>query len=325
MTDLEPEIERSLRRYVLGSLEEDSRLQLEEKLVQDPDTFELLGVIEDELTEEYLDVTLTEDEKRGLERHSLSSPNRRGVPEFFSALRTVASTSADAEPEERIEAARWFGSLWSQPAWLGAAATLLVASLAANVWLALRAPSPVALDVTPVAVSGEEPSPSPAIPSEPASHRLAELEETNRELEARLASERQQVAEAQARVQALETASARPTTAIPTFALAAGLLRSGGSLTRVVVPADVDVVRLALDLPADEYPLYRAALEDVDGNEVWAQSRLKAETKEGQVVVSVLVPAGALAHGDYQMKVSGLAQSGELESLSRYTFRALPD
>lgn len=325
MTDLEPEIERSLRRYVLGSLEEDSRLQLEEKLVQDPDTFELLGVIEDELTEEYLDGALTEDEKRGFERHSLSSPHRRGVPEFFRALRTVASASGDAEPEKRGEAARWFGPAWPQPAWLGAAAALLVASLAANVWLALRAPSPVAPDVAPVAVSGEEPSPSPTSPSEPVSDRLAELAETNRELEVRLASRRQQLAEAQARVQALETASARTTMAIPTFTLAAGLLRSGGSLERVVVPTDVDVVRLVLDLPGDDYPLYRAALHDVDGDEIWAQSKLRAESTGEQIVVAVLVPAAVLVHGDYQMKVSGRTESGDLEGLASYTFRALPD
>jgi len=325
MTDLEPEIERSLRRYVLGSLEEDSRLHLEEKLVQDPDTFELLGVIEDELTEEYLDGTLTDDEKQGFERHSLSSPHRRGVPEFFSALRDRASASTDAEPEKGGEAARWFGSFWSQPVWLGAAAALLVASLAANVWLALRAPSPTEPGPVPVALSEEPSPPSLATPADPGSDRLAELAEANRELEARLASERQQLAEAQALVGELERASARPTTAIPTFALAAGLLRSGGSLTRVEIPPDVEVVRLLLDLPDDGYSFYRAALLDVEGDEIWSQSKLRAESTEEQIVVAVLVPAAVLIHGDYQMKVSGVTESKELESLASYTFRALPD
>jgi hypothetical protein len=324
MTDLEPEIERSLRRYVLGSLEEGTRLHLEEKLVQDPDTFELLGVVEDELTEEYLDGTLTDEEKRGFERHSLSLPHRRGELEFFSALRSRAAVSAHAEPE-RGEAARWFGSFWSQPVWLGAAAALLVGSLAANVWLALRASSPAGPGPVPVALSEEPSPPSLAPPAEPASDRLAELGEANRELEARLASERQQLAEAQALVGELERASARSATAIPTFTLAAGLLRSGGSLTRVIVPPDVGVVRLLLDLPDDEYTLYRAALLDVDGDEIWSQSKLTAESSEDQVAIAVLVPAALLAHGDYQMKVSGLTESRELEALASYTFRALPD
>jgi hypothetical protein len=267
MTNVEPETEESLRRYVLGTLEEDSRLQLEEQLVQDPDVFEALGVIEDELTEEYLDETLTVAEKLAYERQRSVSPDRRRAPEFFKALRRRASARA-AEPRRASvwTPARWFRPIPLQPAWLGAAAALLVVSLVGNAWLALG-PS----------TSGGS------------------------------------------------VAIQRPATEVPTFTLAAGLLRSGGSLTRVVLPADVDVVRLALDLPADEYPLYRAALEDVDGNEIWAQSRLKAETTEGQVVVSVLVPAAALARGDYQMKVSGLTESGDRESLARYTFRALPD
>jgi hypothetical protein len=266
MTNLEPEMEESLRRYVLGTLEEDSRLRLEERLIQDPGVFEALGVVEDELTEEYLDDTLTEADKLAYERQRSVSPDRRRAPEFFKALRHRASARAEPRRARASAPARWFKPILLQPAWLGAAAAVLVVSLAGNAWMAL----------------GPDTSEGPV-------------------------------------------ATQRPATAVPTFTLASGLLRSGGSLARVVVPTDVDVVRLVLDLPADDYPLYRAALEDVDGNEIWAQSRLKAETTEEQVVVSVLVPAGALAHGDYQMRVSGVTESEELESLARYTFRALPD
>ena len=48
---LTPDFERTLRRYVLGDLEEDVRPELEELLVTDSDAFEALGVIEDELIE----------------------------------------------------------------------------------------------------------------------------------------------------------------------------------------------------------------------------------------------------------------------------------
>ncbi len=323
MTRLEPDLERTLRQYVLGTLEEASRLRLEEQLVRDPDVFEALGVVEDELTEAYLDSTLTDAEKRDFERHSLSSPDRRRVPEFFGALKARASTSAEASLKPRRDAASWFWSASVSPAWLGAAAALLVFSLAANVWLASRAPSPGSAQM-PTALS-EPVRPSLATPAEPSSARLAELAAANRELETRLDAERRQLAEAQTLLQDLERTASAPTTAVPTFTLAAGLLRSGGSLTRVVVPSGVDVVRLVLDLPGDDYPLYRVALHDVDGDEIWAQSKLRAESTEEQIVVAVLVPAAVLVHGDYQMKVSGLTESGDLEGLASYTFRALPD
>lgn len=325
MTRLEPEFERTLRGYVLGTLEEEARLQLEERLVRDPDAFEGLGVVEDELTEEYLDGTLTDAEKRDFERHSLSSPERRRVPEFFSALKARASISAAGQSRARGDSASWLRPLSLQPAWLGAAAAVLVASLTANVWLAMRAPSREVPAEVPAELSEEPARPSPAIAAEPSSTLLAELTAASRELQTQLDAERREHARAKRLLQTFERAAATPKTTIPTFALAHQLLRSGGSLARVVVPPDVDVVRLVLDLPADEYPLYRAALQDVDGDEIWAQSKLKAESTDEQIVVALLVPASVLVRGDYQMKVSGLTGSGELEGLATYTFRALPD
>jgi len=258
---LEPESEEQLRRYVLGSLEEDSRLQLEEKLIQDPDAFELLGVIEDELTEEYLDGSLTEAERLAFERHRGSSADGRRALEFLRTLKSRASAPA-AEPEVAsiFDRVSWLRTALRQPVWLGAAAALLVASLAGNAWFVLGPGS---------------------------------------------------------------TAGPGAGAVVPTFTLASGSLRSTGSLARVAVPPDVDVVRLLLDLPGDEYTLYRAALHDVDGDELWAQSKIKAESTEEQIVISLLVPAPLMPHGDYQLKVSGIAEEGEPEGVASYTFRVI--
>lgn len=292
---LEAETEESLRRYVLGTLEEDPRLRLEERLVRDPDTFEALGVIEDELTEEYLDGTLTEPERRAYERHRSISPDRHRAPSFFSALRARASAPA-AEPQraDSWDPGAWFRTALLQPAWLGAAAALLVASLAGNAWFALAPGS-----------SDETAAPTPAVlvakapPETPAGHRPTTAG-TPRAL-----------------------LGQRPGTLVPTFTLAAGLLRGGGSLDRIAVPPDARVVRLTLDLPGDDYPLYRATLHDVDGDELWAQSKIKAESTEEQIVLSLLVPTPLMPYGDYQLKVSGIAEEGEPEGVASYTFRVI--
>jgi hypothetical protein len=323
MTLLEPDFEETLRRYLLDTLEEGPRLQLEERLVTDPDAFEALGVIEDELTEEYLEGTLVGAEKLGFERHSSSSPQRQRAPGFFSALKARASISATEQPRvSRWSPAAWFGPVPLQPAWLGAAAALLVASLAANAWLALRQDSP---QVQIAQMRAEPTEPETAAPSTsakgPLTSQLAELTATQRELETQLETERQQRMQAETLVQKLERAARRPATSVPTFTLAAGLLRGGGSLARVVVPADVDVVRLLLDLPSDEYPLYRAALHDVDGDEIWALSRLGAEGAPGERAVVLVLPAWLLPRGDYQMNLSGLTEGGEPETLATYSFR----
>ena len=50
-----PELEGTLRSYALGRLAEEPRLALEERLVSEPKVLEAQGIVEDELTEEYLE------------------------------------------------------------------------------------------------------------------------------------------------------------------------------------------------------------------------------------------------------------------------------
>jgi hypothetical protein len=326
MMRLEPDFERTLRRYVLDTLDEVPRLQLEERLVEDPDAFEALGVIEDELTEEYLDGTLADTERLAFERRSSSALHFRHTPDFFNALRTRASISATKQPEvRRWDPATWFRPVPLQPAWLGAAAAALVLSLTANTWLALRQNSLEGQLAQMQAEPLQRETVPPSTGAAPPSPQLAQLTATNQELEAHLEAERQQRAQAETLVEQLKRTARRPATSAPTFVLAAGLLRGAGSLPRVVVPSDVNVVRLRLDLPSDEYPLYKAVLYDVDGDEIWAQSKLKAEETEEQIVVSLLMPASLLPHDDYQMKLSGITESGEPEGLASYTFRVIPE
>jgi hypothetical protein len=110
----------------------------------------------------------------------------------------------------------------------------------------------------------------------------------------------------------------------PRRALAAGLLRGEGSLARVKVPADAVAVELRLELPAVDYPRYRAALLDANGDEVWIASKLRAEGEAGQPAVVLLLPSGLLPPGDYQVKLSGSSDGREPETLGTYAFRASP-
>jgi hypothetical protein len=62
-------------------------------------------------------------------------------------------------------------------------------------------------------------------------------------------------------------------------------------------------VRLRLELPEDGYRLYRAALHDPDGGEIWSASKLRAAGKPGQPAVVVAVPSELLPRGDYLLKL----------------------
>jgi hypothetical protein len=267
-TRLTPGLEQTLRRYVLGDLEEGLRLELEELLVTDTDAFEALGVIEDELIEEYLERADTAAERQAFEQHFLTCPQHLRRLRFSRALSARASTAGLRVPVEvvpvgraRVPIASW------RPAWVGLAAMLAV-SLAGNLWLGSRY------------LTRARPGP-PSL-----------------------------------------TQAGNSGASVATFALAPGLLRAGGSLRRLSVPADAIVVRLRLDLPADEYSLYQAALLDAEGTETWTVSRLRAEQEvAGETAVVLVLPVSLLPPGDYQVKLSGVASDGALESIASYPFR----
>jgi hypothetical protein len=301
-----------MRRYVLGDLEEGLRVELEELLITDPEAFEMLGAIEDELIEEYLDETSLPEERRRLEQRLLSSPQGMSRLRFARALKTRASARRIRPPAPVPRARGWFArpGEW-QGAWLGLAAALAI-SLLGNAWLAsrYRRQAQNAADSSAPVPSG------PVVSSAPP---LAQTGAEREHAAARLEAEQRERAKAEARLALLEQKLRSPAPRIATFALAAGLLRGEGSLPRVTVPADAVLVGLRLELSGDDYPRYRAALLDANGDEIWTASKLKAEGKPGSVIL--LLPIALLPRGDYQVKLSGVSQGGEPEAVGTYAFR----
>jgi anti-sigma factor RsiW len=237
---LTPDFELTLRRYVLGELEEGLRLELEELLLTDADAFEALGVIEDEMIEEYLEGTGTAEDRRAFEQSFLDSRARQQRLDFARALRARASRKAP-----RMSSVRPL-------AWIGLAA-LLVMSVGTTVLMRTSAPQ----TSPPVAM----------------------------------------------------------------YDLAGGLIRAGGSLPRVVVPAGAVVVELRVELPSNDYSAYRAAVLDEDGKEVWSASKLGAKEQGGTVAIVLPVASTLLPPGDYRAKLSGVPASGDPEALGSYPFR----
>jgi hypothetical protein len=111
------------------------------------------------------------------------------------------------------------------------------------------------------------------------------------------------------------------TQAPPLFVLATGLLRSGGSMTRIAIPAGAPLIRVRLELRANDYPLYRAAIYDAQGEELWAQSQLTARVDDRGTAVTINLPSKLLPRGDYQLVVSGFDHGRQPERVAAYTAR----
>ena len=310
---LTPELEATLRRFVLGGLDEAARAALEEQLVTDPDVFEALGVVEDELIEEYLDGTSSSPDRAAFEQHFVSSPLRLARLRLAKSLRRHASHGMSAEPA-RLQA-KQPSSRW-QPTWLALAAGLIL-SLAGNVWLVSRLQPQQAPSVSAPSAAAH---PTDVAPTVAPSLARAAVETPTMQAAEQLQREREERSKAEARVAALEETLRRSRSSV-SFVLAAGALRSAGSAHRIVVPSDAMLVRLRLELPGNDYPSYRAILLNDAGEELWSGSKLKAETESGRILVDLALTPDRLPRGDYQVKLSGLTAAGDAEAVGSYSFR----
>jgi hypothetical protein len=306
------ELEATLRQYVLGQIEEPQRLELEERLIKDQETFEALGLVEQELTEDYLDDRLADVERRGFERHFLCSVDHRRQVEFLRTLRSYATnTAADLQEHPAPTFFTRIVELFRlQPAWTGLAAAALVASIAGSLWFASRtARLNQELEQLRAQYGSEQQQ------GRELREQIARLTERAREPQAERG--RQGLPEEARTISAL--ASRAPEA--PLFALSAGLLRGGGALTRIAVPAGAQVVRLRLELPADDHPRYRAVLYDGNAEELWAGSKLTPERLDGRRTVTLVLPSQLLARGDYQIKLGTAPADGQFDVLATYNFR----
>ena len=348
-------LDATLRQYVLGELDEDARVELEERLVMEPDMFDLLGPTEDELTEEYLEDVLSPTERIGFERHFLTNEDRRWQLGFVRLLKDRASTlvSGDVEQPSVSLAApivrgrghlatagaadpmkgRAFGLLRLRPMWAGSLAATVAILLAGNVWFAYRGKNlgdelgrlraehqaeqreQQSLQVRVDRLSAE----AQAFQTELESERQEVLQALQAELE--LERQQRKAIEGRASHEQIQATRSMGVPSAPLFVLATGLLRSQGSVMRIAVPADAQVIRLRLELPGDEYPLYRAVLYDAQAEEIWVQSKLTARASDGRAAVTVVLPSLLLSRGDYQLKLSGTERGREPEPIAAYSFR----
>lgn len=312
---LTPELETTLRRYVTGGLDEAVRTELEERLVTEPSVFEALGVVEDELVEEYLDGLGTPAERQAFERGFLASPRRTERLRFAAALRARA---AKVVPERRSKPPlRGLGRMdVAHPALLGLAAALLL-SVATNLWLASPwAPGQSRRD------DGAAPVPAPVAPAARPSAPAPRVAASDGEDPAQaVARERHARRQAESRAAALESELRRARPGVVSFVLASGALRAAGALQEAVVPRDAALVELRLELPGVDYPQYRAELLDDTGEELLVASKLQAREERDAAILAVSVPAAALRRGDYQVRLRGLTAAGGEEAVGSYPFR----
>jgi hypothetical protein len=310
---MNPDVEngRTLKRYLLGQLDEQEQQRLEREIMTDNHTFEQISAAEDELVEEYLEGSLSAREREKFENHFLSTPERRQELKLAKALRKYVPSQKSASKVSFWESL--LALLGAQPAFLKhALSAVLVLAVVGGVWSGRQAWR-YSQEIAQIR--------SQQTTSQDQMQNLQRQLGEQRSRSAQLAEELERQEEQRSQMDRAPKAIQQPS--LVALALSPGLVRSTGSVKRLVVPPSASLIKLELDLLATDYPTYRVILQDADGQEIITLNRLKAGRSSGRDVVVVTLPASLVPRGDYSLKLSGRSAAGDFEDLGRYYFRVV--
>jgi hypothetical protein len=100
--------------------------------------------------------------------------------------------------------------------------------------------------------------------------------------------------------------------------------RGAARLPTISVPAGTDVALLLLQLEADDFPAYKAALKDsVTRQVIWNSGNLKPSSLGEKRAVSFSLPANLLKQRNYIVELTGLPTRGAPEPIGSYPLRVV--
>ncbi len=285
-----------IRMYLLGSLEEEEREQLEERVMADADFRDKVLLVEENLIEDYTEGALDETERRLFRKMFQANPQRRIEVGIVAGLQQQAATS-------------WWTRLFGTSRDLGKSHRATPGPVGTSAFDSLsvfRKPAIAFALVLAVAIaffvvqrllrSSQTP---PLLTEAQQNHDLIE-----REL-ARLNTGRES--------QALPSVAAT---------LSPGLSRGDDTqrpieFPKITLTPGVQSVHLRLlPRPADnEYRSFQAVLRPLEGRDTYKVDLKPVEISPGVSAIILTLPAHLLAGGDYSVQLSGQSAEGHLEAL----------
>jgi hypothetical protein len=281
------------RRFLLGIASEEEECRVEEAVLSGESDALILQTAQDELIDDYLLGRITQEEKRGFEEQFLVTEDRRQRLRFASSLIEYSRKAPDEGNSVTRKVAPRGGIRvlvsWKHAAFLGAAASVLLAVLTGLELMRARQQTQVA-------------------------------QATQNELTRLQASS---AADDQRATQIIE-----PSTGIPRGTegtIDQMPVIEFASATRAVVPpkfripADARFARIDWKIPAPFAQKYREVLLSGTGQELWAQEFPAAVLSPGNQSTIVL-PAFILTPGAYHLRLDGYSTKGEFEEVTDCVF-----
>jgi hypothetical protein len=315
-----------LVRYLLGQLPEEEQQQIEQRAFDDDEFYRRLLEVEDDLRCAYAQGTLPLAQKKLFEKRFLIFADERKrvtiAREMIAELRQASVedewSSASSQPVRKIDRrllSWFFGSASPAVRFAMAAAALVV--VAGVVWLLFET-AQLRKEISRLRAER-------ATAEKQLDERSAEERARVEQLDKQLGEERDRRAQLEQelarRGEQADEQSAGP--AVIALFLAPGRIRGGGETKRLVLAPSVEQVQLRLELAGDIASSYRAVVLNSEGNEVWTRTALRARRDGARPFISFSIPARILAEDDYELKLTGLDNTGQPERTDSYYFTVL--
>jgi hypothetical protein len=344
--DVEEDI--AIRRYLMGDLQPDEQLLVEERLFLDNEYFQMRQAIEDDLIDEYLYGEFSPDERERFEKHFLSTPERHEALKIAEALKHYISTNSlpEATPSTvvaqppssppKVKSLAFLRggahSMWRLPL----AASLIAITIFA-LWLVVRvrrpanrqnpiqAQQPLSKETeeasNPTRNSQQERNPQSNTDSLPAQGEYAEKREKPES-----EGERTQMSEGNNQARQPAPSGKETPAHVYSFALIpGGIARGGGGgegdTTKLELRSGTGYANLQLLLlSGGDFHTYRAVLLTDNDKPIRNWAGLKSTTGDSGKFVSIKLPTRLLRRETYHVKLSGDSSGGEIREISTYYF-----
>jgi hypothetical protein len=308
-----------LIRYLLGTLPEDETERLDGLSIADDVFAWRLNAVEDDLVDDYVRGELSGENLARFKEFYLSSPKRIQKLEFAEALISFAAKTATAaaqampamtvpgskpkqESSRDLPARRWFSTSHFVPQWGFAGGALVLLFTAGYLLL-----DNVRLRKQTTAAQGSHAA------FDQHEQELQRQLNDERAANAALAKELDSLRESQPNLDHLKTVSA----------LLLPPTRGAGRVPTVSLAGVTELVVLLLTLESDDFPAYRASLNDSATNQiVWFSANLEATSGSSNKIVAISFSAHLLKQRNYVLELSGVSsKEGRAELIGSYPIR----
>jgi hypothetical protein len=300
--------EQQMIRYLLGDMSIEEQIAMETGYFTDPEKFNLLQVVEQDLIEGYVNGKLSASGRAKFEHHFLRTPARREQVRFFQTLAKVVPFDIDQQvPEQRpVRAAvlesidlgqksSWWESILSSfrgprlALGMSFAAAMLILAVAGT-WLIVGNRSQ---NDRQIATVSPTPSPDPEQVSNPGKEEQPG----------------QQKQEPDIKPGRVEQPSApkppsKPVIASFTLTFPKIPTRTIGATPQVWrIPPDADLVQMTFNHDGSPYNSYKVLLRYPSGQRAWSRSDVRANRMKSGTLLVLNVPAKRFDEGSYTLEV----------------------